>query len=85
MADGHLHRLGTLQHEWQLHLTRAEEFANFAHAIEQHVVDNFEGFDALAKRLVEFGGEAVAFSINNALPQAIAHRPTTAVGFFLLG
>ena len=39
----------------------------------------------LAKRLVEFGGEAVAFSIDNALPQAVAHRPTTAVGFFLLG
>jgi len=35
IADSHLHRLGGLEHERQLHLAGAEQIADRLHAAEQ--------------------------------------------------
>jgi hypothetical protein len=40
VRDGRLHRLGALQHERQLHLPAAEQFADDFHAVQQNVVDD---------------------------------------------
>ena len=42
VGHGHLHRLGRLQHERQLHLARAEQLADGAHPVEEDVVDEVE-------------------------------------------
>jgi hypothetical protein len=43
LRHGHLHDLGALEHERQLHLARAEQFADGLHALEQVVVDDASG------------------------------------------
>ena len=54
-----LHRLGALQHERQLHLARAEQFADDFHAVEQHVVDDVEWRQRL-HRLLQLITKAIA-------------------------
>ena len=85
VAHGHLHGFGTLQNERQLHLSRTEQFAHFAHAVEQHVIDDFECLQSGSECLVELGREPFAVAIDDALTEPLLHRPAAAVGLLLLG
>ena len=40
VADGALHHLGALQHEWQNELTRAKPIADVLHGRQQHVIEH---------------------------------------------
>ena len=40
VGDGGFHGFGALQHERQLHLAGAEQFADHLHAVQQDVVDD---------------------------------------------
>ncbi len=73
IRDRRLHRLGALQHERQLHLAGAEQVADHLHAVEQHVVDDVERGERL-QRLVQFGGQALAVAVDDAVLQPTLHR-----------
>ena len=88
MGDSSLHRLGTLQHERQLHLASSEQLANDLHAAEQHVVDDFERCVLLA-RLVEVLVDVDLIAVDDALLESFLDRQEhlilTATHFDALG
>ena len=43
VRDGGFHGLGRLQHERQLHLPRAKQFANHTHPVQQVDIDDVQG------------------------------------------
>ena len=71
VGHGHLHRLGTLQHEGQLHLAGREEFADDLHTFEEDVVDDGEGCNAPVHRGVEVILHAATDAVNNAAAQTV--------------
>src|SRR5947209_7564679 len=70
IAYRRLHRLGRLQHEWQLHLAGAKQIADRLHAAEQDVVDDVERRITL-HRQIEIGFELLAIAIDDALREPI--------------
>ena len=68
-----LHDFGTREHERQLHLPGAEEFADGAHTRQQQIVDDFQRGTGL-QRLVEVFVEAVLFRIHDAALQPLVQR-----------
>ena len=78
IGDRRLHRLGALEHEGELHLAAAEEFADHAHAIEQVLVDDRQRVH-LAERLIEVEVDPPAVAIDDARLQPLLHWQERAV------
>ena len=74
-----LHCFRALQHERQLHLARAEQFADLAHAIEKNLVDDVERSDSFGHCSIEVIGETVSIAVDDALAQNLLHCPSRAV------
>ncbi len=64
VSDRGLHGLGALEHERELHLAAAEQFAHHLHAIQEVHVDDVER-RVPGQRLVEVGLEALAVAIDD--------------------
>ena len=79
VGDGHLHGLGGLQHERQLHLAGGEQLADDLHAGQQDVVDDGERRVAVGERDLEVGDQPVAVAVDDALAEALLDRPVGAV------
>src|SRR5262245_27374701 len=73
VVDRGLHRLGTLQHERQLHLAAAEQVADDLHAVEQDLVDDLQRPVAL-QRLVEVLLDADLVAVDDAPLQPLLDR-----------
>ncbi|MGX1121635.1 hypothetical protein RKD37_006998 [Streptomyces ambofaciens] len=68
-----LHDLGGLEHERQLHLAGAEQFADDLHAVEQGLVDDVER-RTLLECLVEVLLQAVLLAVDDAALEAFLQR-----------
>ena len=71
--DGLFHHCGRLQHERQLHLTRAEQFADGLHTAEKMIVDDRQrriGLHRLGETLVE----VAQLAINDVLRKTLFDR-----------
>jgi len=79
VCDGRLHRLGRLEHERQLHLTRAEQVADHLHPRQQDLVDDLQRFVRL-EGLVEVVGEAGAVALDDPLLEPLLDADRLALG-----
>ena len=79
VGHGHLHGLGRLQHERQLHLTGGEQLTDDLHAAEQHVVDDEQRGEFGGHGVVEFVGESLAVAVDDALAESLLDGPVGAV------
>ena len=74
--DGGLHRLGGLQHERKLHLTRGEQIPDGLHAGQQDVVHDLECGEASSECLREIFLEPVPVAVDDAQLEPAFDRPT---------
>ncbi len=79
VGHGGFHHLGRLQHERQLHLAGAEQFADGLHARQQVLVDDGQR-RLLGHRLVEVGLQAVALAVDDAPRKPFQQRQLGQLG-----
>ena len=80
VGDGGLHGLGGLEDEGELHLAGAEEFADDFHAVEEDVVDDFEGRVFLAG-FVEVVDQVALLAVDDVVLELFFEREAVVVGW----
>ena len=73
IGHGGFHRLGRLQHEGQLHLAGAKQFADHLHAIKQNIINDGKRRDTLGERVGQFIIQPLAVTINDAILETPFH------------
>ncbi len=74
MGDRHLHDLGRLQHEGQLHAAAREELADGLHAVEQMVVDDVERRVGLAAPSSRRLDDPPLLAVDDVVPKLLLER-----------
>ena len=81
VSNSGLHCLCTLQNEWQLHTAGAKQFAHFAHAIQQNLVDDVECCNAVTTSQFKIFNQAFTVTVDDALTKNLLNGPVGAVDF----